>query len=135
MTSSLPPLTQALTGAAGAAIANSVVYPLDLACARLHTLPRKDRERVGTGLYAAFAILRGRVRARGLGAIYDGLESDTAATVLSKFAFILLVFFYTPDQLHQLFLFLRLLSPSRARASKTCKNLRQDSCSNAASCG
>jgi solute carrier family 25 (peroxisomal adenine nucleotide transporter), member 17 len=90
MTSSLPPLTQALTGALGSAAANSIVYPLDLACARLQTLSPKDRHRHGTGLNGALAILRERARAHGFGALYDGLESDTAATVLSKYVLLTL---------------------------------------------
>jgi hypothetical protein len=85
MTSSLPPLTQALTGALGSATANVFIYPLDLACARLHPLSRKERTRIGTGLLAARAILQTRAREHGTGALYDGLASDTAGTVLSKY--------------------------------------------------
>jgi adenine nucleotide transporter 17 len=85
MTSTLPPLTQALTGALGGTVANSLVYPLDLACARAQTLSPKERKHLGTGLYGGLAILRARIKERGPGALYDGIESDTAATLLSKY--------------------------------------------------
>lgn len=37
MTSNLPPLVQAVSGAVGSAAANAIVYPLDLVSTRLQT--------------------------------------------------------------------------------------------------
>lgn len=41
MTSTLPPLVQAVSGAVGSAAANAIVYPLDLVSTRLQTTSSK----------------------------------------------------------------------------------------------
>jgi hypothetical protein len=80
MTSTLPPLVQAFSGAIGSAAANSLVYPLDLVTTRLQTSRSKH-----TGLSRALHILRSIINKHGLFALYDGLDTDTAATLLSKY--------------------------------------------------
>jgi solute carrier family 25 (peroxisomal adenine nucleotide transporter), member 17 len=79
MTSTLPPLVQAISGSLGSAAANSLVYPLDLVTTRLQTSRSKH-----TGLSKAVDILVEIVGRHGFGALYDGVDTDTAATLLSK---------------------------------------------------
>lgn len=79
MTSTLPPLIQAFSGAIGSASANSLVYPLDLVTTRLQTSRSKY-----SGLSRAIYILHSIIDKHGWLALYDGLDTDTAATLLSK---------------------------------------------------
>lgn len=83
MTSTLPPLVQAFSGAIGSAAANAASYPLDLVTTRLQTTKSKRIR----GLQGAFFLLRQIVNKHGLTALYDGLETDTGATVLSGFLY------------------------------------------------
>ncbi|KAK7036495.1 hypothetical protein VNI00_011692 [Paramarasmius palmivorus] len=87
MTSTLPPLVQALSGAIGSASANTLTYPVDLATARLQLSPRKlSRQGVSkNGLLEGWKILRRVIRRYGVGALYDGMGTDTGATVISNF--------------------------------------------------
>ncbi|KAH9915881.1 mitochondrial carrier domain-containing protein [Fomitopsis serialis] len=88
MTSALPPLVQACSGALASASANAISYPLDLVATRAQTTryPRlKD-------LRGALRILRHIVNTQGLSGLYDGLATDTASTVLSNFLYF---YFYT----------------------------------------
>lgn len=81
MTSNLPPLVQAFSGSIGSAAANAASYPLDLVTTRLQTT-RSKRIR---GLKGALVLLRQIVYKHGPTALYDGLNTDTGATVLSGF--------------------------------------------------
>lgn len=81
MTSTLPPLIQAFSGSIGSAAANASSYPLDLVTTRLQTT-RSKRIR---GLKGALMLLRQIVQRHGLAGLYDGLNTDTGATVLSGF--------------------------------------------------
>ncbi len=80
MTSTLPPFVQAVSGALGSAAANITSYPLDLVCTRLQTRESKDRQ----GVKTAFLTSKRIVETHGLVGLYAGLETDTAATILSK---------------------------------------------------
>ncbi|KAJ7590593.1 mitochondrial carrier domain-containing protein [Mycena floridula] len=81
MTSTLPPLVQALSGAVGSASANGLVYPLDLVTTRIQLAQRRQN----TGIRAALHILHRTVTKKGLLRVYDGLATDTGATLLSNF--------------------------------------------------
>lgn len=97
MTSTLPPLVQAVSGALGSASANALVYPLDLITTRVQLasapssrLPQpasssskssKDKAAV----HPALPILRRVLNKYGWAALYDGVFTDTGATLLSKY--------------------------------------------------
>ncbi|THH15058.1 hypothetical protein EW146_g5369 [Bondarzewia mesenterica] len=83
MTSTLPPIVQAFSGAIGSAIANAASYPLELVTTRLQTTRSKKLQ----GVRGAFAILIYTVKKYGISALYDGLNSDTASTILSSFLY------------------------------------------------
>lgn len=81
MTSTLPPIVQAVSGAVGSAFANGLTYPLDLATTRLQL----HRKRTSTnGLYDGIRILVHIIRRYGLTALYDGIMTDTGASLVSK---------------------------------------------------
>ncbi len=81
MTSTLPPIVQAVSGAVGSAFANGLTYPLDLATTRLQL----HRKRTSTsGLYDGIRILVHVIRRYGLTALYDGIMTDTGASLVSK---------------------------------------------------
>ncbi|KAJ6590122.1 mitochondrial carrier domain-containing protein [Mycena vulgaris] len=84
MTSTLPPLVQAFSGAIGSASANALTYPLDLVTTRVQLDSRKKAKR-SSGLHGAVRILRGIIKKRGIQDIYTGLGTDTGATLLSNF--------------------------------------------------
>jgi solute carrier family 25 (peroxisomal adenine nucleotide transporter), member 17 len=96
MTSTLPPIVQALSGAVGSASASSLTYPLDLILTRLQ-LDSPARAKKRGGIYGGFTLLLYIVygdrkrRRNGMGwkALYDGLGADLFATVLSKYALLL----------------------------------------------
>ncbi|KAF7289256.1 hypothetical protein MIND_01387200 [Mycena indigotica] len=100
MTSTLPPLVQAFSGAIGSASANTLTYPLDLATTRLQLYPAEKAKTSG-GLRGAFRILLKATRRNGLQSLYNGLATDTGATLLSNFFYF---YFYA---------FLRYLSTRR----------------------
>ncbi|KAJ7286963.1 mitochondrial carrier domain-containing protein [Mycena rebaudengoi] len=84
MTSTLPPLVQAFSGAIGSASANTLTYPLDLVTTRLQ-LDSPQKASKSSGLQGAVRILRTIIKKHGLGALYTGLGTDTGATLLSNF--------------------------------------------------
>ncbi|KAI0060613.1 mitochondrial carrier [Artomyces pyxidatus] len=86
MTSTLPPLVQAFSGALGSAAANAVAYPLDLVTTRLQTTKHR-------GLTAR-NVIQNTVQKHGVAALYDGLPSDSAYTLLTNF-----LYFYTYTRL------------------------------------
>ncbi|KAI0343472.1 mitochondrial carrier [Trametopsis cervina] len=88
MTSTLPPLVQAFSGSVGSAAANAVVYPLDLIATRLQTTSSKKLR----GFRGIVLALRHVVRSEGWHGLYDGLNTDTAATLISNFLYF---YFYT----------------------------------------
>ncbi|TFK45029.1 mitochondrial carrier domain-containing protein [Crucibulum laeve] len=100
MTSTLPPLVQAFSGAIGSIVSNTLTYPLDLVITRLQLDPPNDSKRPG-GVQGAIRILRRIVEKHGWGALYDGLWTDSCATFLSN-----LFYFY-------IYSFLRSLSTQR----------------------
>jgi solute carrier family 25 (peroxisomal adenine nucleotide transporter), member 17 len=87
MTSTLPPIVQAFSGAIGSATANVLTYPLDLVTTRVQLDPPVDRKESNKsrGLLRAFHIIRRIVHKNGLAALYDGVWTDTGATLLSKY--------------------------------------------------
>ncbi|KAH9888441.1 mitochondrial carrier [Cubamyces lactineus] len=90
MTSSLPPLAQAVSGALGSAAANSISYPLDLVATKLQTTASRSRKL--DGLKGIYHLLKHIVRTEGLAGLYDGLGADTASTLISNFLYF---YFYT----------------------------------------
>lgn len=95
MTSTLPPLVQAISGAIGSASANTLTYPLDLVTTRVqlaspHRASRskgKEKELHPVANFhniRAVRILQSIIRSHGVGALYDGLLTDTAGTLVSK---------------------------------------------------
>ncbi|KIM82454.1 hypothetical protein PILCRDRAFT_820297 [Piloderma croceum F 1598] len=102
MTSTLPPLVQAFSGAIGSATANATVYPLDLVITRLQTSKSKRIR----GIKGAIYLLHQIIHKHGLSALYDGLETDTGATIISGFLY---YYFYS---------FLRSLLTRRRSKSK-----------------
>ncbi|SCZ90495.1 BZ3500_MvSof-1268-A1-R1_Chr1-3g02024 [Microbotryum saponariae] len=116
MSSDLSPLAQATGGAIGAAISNSLVYPLDVLVTRLQTAkrgkceqPRLLRRKVISGLirsiylscvrrggphtagsaqqYTLLSALKSIVRREGWTSLYAGLASDSISTALSNFLY------------------------------------------------
>ncbi|KAJ4487053.1 mitochondrial carrier domain-containing protein [Lentinula edodes] len=118
MTSTLPPLVQAVAGAIGSASANTLTYPLDLVTTRVQLSSPADTglnanvQRSGKGKqkereqedalgsnsphaftkplenstrFKAVRILRSIIESDGVGALYDGLLTDTASTLISNF--------------------------------------------------
>ncbi|KAJ8454241.1 hypothetical protein ONZ51_g13143 [Trametes cubensis] len=90
MTSSLPPLAQAVSGALGSAAANSISYPLDLVATKLQTTASRSRKL--DGLKGVYHLLKHIVRTEGLTGLYDGIGADTASTLISNFLYF---YFYT----------------------------------------
>ncbi|KAJ7163456.1 mitochondrial carrier domain-containing protein [Mycena crocata] len=84
MTSTLPPLVQAFSGAIGSASANALTYPLDVVTTRLQLDP-PEKARKSSGLRGAVRILRGIIKKHGFQDLYNGLLTDTGATLLSNF--------------------------------------------------
>ncbi|KAJ3522595.1 hypothetical protein NMY22_g11827 [Coprinellus aureogranulatus] len=139
MTSTLPPLIQALSGSVGSASASALTYPLDLITTRLQldsSVKAKRRGGVYGGLRLLLRIVYGsrsrkwlkqwkETKARvedgeedekdgmGWGALYDGLQSDLYATIISNFFYF---YFYS---------FLRSLSTQGLNASITLAVLRR----------
>jgi len=73
MTSVLPPFIQAASGSLGAAAANALTYPLDLITTRIQATDK------GTSI-------RRQIHTHGLSSFYDGIGTDTSATLLSRSA-------------------------------------------------
>lgn len=97
MTSTLPPLVQAFSGAIGSATANALVYPLDLVATRLQTTsskrlrgecqPTQAVKQINIfclGFNGILLALQHVLSAEGWSGLYDGLSTDTAATIVSK---------------------------------------------------
>ncbi|EIW79732.1 mitochondrial carrier [Coniophora puteana RWD-64-598 SS2] len=70
MTSTLPPFVQASSGALGAASANTLSYPLDVITTRVQTGQYKSLQQV--------------LAKHGFASLYDGIGSDSWATLLSS---------------------------------------------------
>lgn len=83
MTSTLPPLIQAISGSVGSATANAVTYPLDLVATRLQTTSSRKLR----GFSGVARALRSILRAEGWSGLFDGLETDTIAQLLSNFLY------------------------------------------------
>lgn len=88
MTSSLPPLIQACSGALASASANAISYPLDLVATKVQTVSNP----LLRDLQGAVRILKHILRTRGVSGLYEGLTTDTASTALSNFLYF---YFYT----------------------------------------
>ncbi|KAF7350958.1 hypothetical protein MSAN_01658000 [Mycena sanguinolenta] len=84
MTSTLPPLVQAFSGAIGSASANALIYPLDLVTTRLQ-LDSPEKAKRSSGIRGAIRILRRIIKKHGFQDLYVGLGTDTGATLLSNF--------------------------------------------------
>ncbi|KZT22520.1 mitochondrial carrier [Neolentinus lepideus HHB14362 ss-1] len=79
MTSTLPPIVQAFSGAAGSATANAITYPLDLVTTRVQT------SHSAKGATGAVRVFRHVLHKYGLDGLYDGIGTDIGATILSNF--------------------------------------------------
>ncbi|KAF8317602.1 mitochondrial carrier [Clavulina sp. PMI_390] len=91
MTSTLPALVQATSGALGSAVANSIAYPLDVTTTRIQTQRKSKakagRRHLGEEILQAYGLVKRDVERRGVSGLYAGLESDTASTLLSNFLY------------------------------------------------
>ncbi|THV06629.1 mitochondrial carrier [Dendrothele bispora CBS 962.96] len=93
MTSTLPPLVQAVAGAIGSASANALTYPIDLATTRLQlqtpqsVAKRGKKPRGPSGIQGGILLLQKIAQEYGISALYDGLLTDTGATLLSNFLY------------------------------------------------
>jgi hypothetical protein len=85
MTSTLPPLVQAVSGASGSAFANALTYPLDLVTTRVQLQSPSQAPRRRRGANSPAHILRHIIRKKGWASLYDGIWTDTTATLLSKY--------------------------------------------------
>ncbi|KAJ3737699.1 mitochondrial carrier domain-containing protein [Lentinula guzmanii] len=90
MTSAFPPLVQAISGAIGSASANTLTYPLDLVTTRVQlggdSFALDSSKQLERSLpLKVVRILRSIVQSDGVGALYDGLVTDTASTLISNF--------------------------------------------------
>ncbi|KAH8103604.1 mitochondrial carrier [Cristinia sonorae] len=83
MTSTLPPLVQALSGSIGSATANAVSYPLDLVATRLQITSSK-KLKGARGIVRALQYILWR---EGWSGLFDGLGTDTIAQLLSNFLY------------------------------------------------
>ncbi|KAH7043695.1 mitochondrial carrier domain-containing protein [Linnemannia elongata] len=109
MTYELPPIGHALSGGVAAALANVVIYPLDMATTRVQSQSTKDSS---TSSFATSSLtpapkkrvhytsvpdaIRKIYASEGFAALYSGLGSDTIATLTSNF-----VYFYVYMALRQ----------------------------------
>lgn len=83
MTSTLPPIVQAFSGAIGSVSANTLTYPLDLVTTRLQLWSPQKSKRHG-GISGAALTFRHIFKDYGIEALYDGLWADSCATLLAK---------------------------------------------------
>lgn len=84
MTSTLPPLVQAFSGAIGSASANILTYPLDLVTTRVQLDPPSNSRKF-RGITRPIHLLRNIARRDGITALYGGIATDTGATILSRY--------------------------------------------------
>ncbi|KAK3831840.1 MAG: mitochondrial carrier domain-containing protein [Linnemannia elongata] len=109
MTYELPPIGHALSGGVAAALANVVIYPLDMATTRKTTRTTITTTKTTTHVLSSSATSKKRVHytsvpdairkiyaSEGFSALYSGLGSDTIATLTSNF-----VYFYVYMALRQ----------------------------------
>ncbi|KAI8356418.1 mitochondrial carrier domain-containing protein [Mortierella sp. GBAus27b] len=99
MTYELPPIGHALSGGVAAALANVVIYPLDMATTRVQSQSTKDSPNASKEKIHYTSVLdaiRKTYRSEGFLALYSGLGSDTVATLMSNF-----VYFYIYMALRQ----------------------------------
>ncbi|KAG5731325.1 Peroxisomal adenine nucleotide transporter 1 [Termitomyces sp. T112] len=87
MTSSLPPLVQAFSGAIGSASANILTYPLDLVTTRVQLDPPDKSRTWRKEIHRASYLLRNITQRDGFSALYGGILTDTGAMVLSSFLY------------------------------------------------
>jgi Mitochondrial carrier protein len=89
----LPALGHALAGAAGSAISNTAVYPLDLIITRLQIQRQlhKHGSRPDSERYASIADAARKIYAKegGLKALYAGVREDTGKSIADAFLFFL----------------------------------------------
>lgn len=83
MTSTLPPIVQAFSGAIGSAAAGALTYPLELVTTRVQLQDPNKKGKQG-GLRDLERTLRHIIRKYGVTGLYDGLSVDTVAKVLSR---------------------------------------------------
>ncbi|KIY65824.1 mitochondrial carrier [Cylindrobasidium torrendii FP15055 ss-10] len=94
MTSTLPPLLQAVSGALGSASSNALTYPLDLATTRIQLQkPTRNKQYNSASIVQGFRILQHIIRRDGLPSLYSGLSTDTSATLMSNFFYFYLYSF------------------------------------------
>ncbi|WWC89165.1 uncharacterized protein L201_004083 [Kwoniella dendrophila CBS 6074] len=82
MNTTLPPFLQATSGALGSAVANAIVYPLDVATTRMQNNARKPHyERLNLRDTLSHLLSKRNY----LKELYSGIETDTLSTLLSNF--------------------------------------------------
>lgn len=85
MTSTLPPLIQAFTGALGSASSNVLTYPLDIATTRAQLYSHSNKKPGKTlDVSKSLSVIIRNAKIHGLRSLYTGLVPDTIAGVLSK---------------------------------------------------
>ncbi|KAI8595058.1 mitochondrial carrier domain-containing protein [Dissophora ornata] len=92
----LPPIGHALSGGIAAALANVVIYPLDMATTRVQSQSTKDPASEDVHYTSVPDAIRKIYTSEGFLALYSGLGSDTFATLTSNF-----VYFYVYMALRQ----------------------------------
>jgi hypothetical protein len=81
----LPPLGHAISGAIGASLSNTIVYPLDLIVTRLQTQNR-TKNTSSANTYTSFLDALQKIHAsEGISGLYAGWEQDTIANMSSTF--------------------------------------------------
>lgn len=94
MTSSLPPLAQALAGGAASVVSSALVYPLDTVTSRLQVVTKRRK-----GYGSVLEALRTVLREEGWSSLYRGLGADSLSTFISNG-----VYFYAWSLLHKVLL-------------------------------
>lgn len=98
----LPALGQGLAGAAGAAISNIAIYPLDLIITRLQIqrVLRKDQTVAGVDEYQGLVDAARKIyNNQGFSGFYTGLVPDTGKTITDSFFFFLVYNFFRERRL------------------------------------
>ncbi|KAG8995031.1 hypothetical protein FRB93_001221 [Tulasnella sp. JGI-2019a] len=106
MTSTLPPLTQAVSGGVGSFTANAVLFPLDVVVTHMQT----NRSEASKKKKGWNDFLREIVEEEGWSGLYSGFVSDSLATLLSNF-----IYFYTYTSLRGRLLAVRIRRAERLK--------------------
>ncbi|KAG8860082.1 hypothetical protein FRB96_004105 [Tulasnella sp. 330] len=106
MTSTLPPLTQAVSGGVASFTANTALFPLDVLVTRMQT----NRSKGGRKKKRWNEFLREMIEEEGWSGLYSGFISDSIATLVSNF-----IYFYAYTAFRERLLGARLKRAERLR--------------------